>query len=115
MTLREFAKTKFALSPIMEGKEKIQTSDVINQEITISDFDLLTDHQDGTQYVVITMREYPNNFLFGGQVLTELCQDLYEKFGDDVHTMLQQEGLKIRLTSKQSKNSKRPYTAVEVL
>lgn len=107
-SLRERAKDFSVQLPFMEGREKGETSDLIGQISTISDYGFLTGDK-GTDYVVFITKERSNTFYFGGQVLTDqLAQLEAEGYRDEIIA----EGLPMLLTEKKSKN-KRSYTAVE--
>ena len=107
-SLRERAKEFSARLPFMEGKDKGETRDLINQHTTIIDYGFLPDDR-GEHYVVIAVKERPGKFYFGGQVLTD---QLAQLDGDGYGPEIREEGLPLLLTEKRSRNG-RTYTNVE--
>lgn len=117
MTLKDRARKMREISYLMEGKEKLETKDVIGEVLTIDDYDIIGRSSE-QPYAIIVFREYPDSFLFAGMVLTSLLLDLEADVEADnltLHDELQKEKFQIKLTNKRAKNSHRTYTDVEVL
>lgn len=77
MTLAEKLRERTqAGSPIMQGRTKLSTSDIIENKLTLEAADIIT-NADGV-YAVVTFREFPENFYFGGKVLTDMIIELYD-------------------------------------
>lgn len=120
MNLREFAKAQKMVSPLMENRDKIDTKDVIGQELTLIDFDIV---QTGMKpYSVCVFREYPDKFLFGGTVMTDLLFKISEEYGENYSAELDAvDGLKLRLKTVVAKKRSaengmfNSYTDVEIL
>ena len=108
-SLRDRAKEFDARLPLMEGREKGETEKIMGQVSTLNDYGFLP-NEAGEMYVVFTILERPNQFFFGGSVLTarmvELDQDGY---GEAIRT----EGLPILLTQTKSRKSGRSYVNVQ--
>jgi hypothetical protein len=99
---------EFSISlPLMEGREKGDFSRLHGTPVTINDFGFMKD--DDKEYVVFTVKEDPQFFYFGGQVLTENMKQLDQ---DDYSDAVRKEGLPVLFNTKKSKN-KRDYTTVE--
>lgn len=119
-SLKDFVKEQTTLSKLMEGKTKKPLKEICNEEITLNNFDILSDNY-GKAYTVCTFDEYPDNFVFGGSVITDILCKLVAKFGDKTaHEMVQNEKLRMKFTVRTSArmgDNGRPnqYTAVEVL
>ena len=102
---------------IMEGKNKGDLIDLTDdnplfkdQAVTVNDYDIIFDATRQTSYSVFTVREAPDNFYFGGPIITELFNLLDTKaLKDQVH----ETGLKVKVLRKLSKN-KRFYYTMEV-
>lgn len=92
--------------PIMEGKTKGDTSDLIGTIVTIDNFDFL--NGDNGKFAVFTVKEDPDLFYFGGMVLSDHLTQLAD---DGYLEEIQKEGLPMLLTKKKSKN-KQMYTNV---
>ena len=109
--LQERAKQFSILLPFMEGKEKGDIDRLQDTPVTIIDFGFLKDTDDkgnDKDYVCFIVKEDPQHFFFGGQVLTENMHELEaEGYGDDIR----KEGLPVEFSKKKSKN-KREYTTV---
>lgn len=115
MTLHEFARSLKTLSPLMEGREKMDTKDVKNETLSIIDFDIVNrDNGDEDAYAIVIFAEYPDGFLFGGKVLTGILIDI-EKEYPNCHETLEEEPLQIKLFTQKPKKGKYAYTDVEVL
>lgn len=117
MTFKEFAQKKTTISALMAGREKLETSKLNGKEITIVDFNIVTD-SNGQPYTVYVTAEYPDCFCYGGKVLTDIFLDHVSMTGSEENSraeLLQEGGLKVRLSSKKCKKGNNTYTAVEVL
>lgn len=99
---------EFSVSlPIMEGREKGEFNRLHGSTVTITDFGFMKD--DDKEYVAFVVKEDPQYFYFGGQVLTENIQELEaDGYGDEIR----KSGLPVLFNTKKSKN-KREYTTVE--
>ena len=93
--------------PIMENRDKGETDDLLGVIVTIRDLGFLTG--DNGEYAVFILDEEPQQFFFGGKVLTEA---LKEFDADGYHGEIQTEGLPMVLTKKKTKGGKKTYTAV---
>ncbi len=124
MTLKERAMKAKTLSEVMDGRTKLETKDVVGQELTVIDVDVIHPAE-GRDYCVVVFDEYPDKFLFGGAVLTSIIQNLIHTCGDSRDQFLaelnDEGGLKIRMVTKKSKNvdpgTRMPlqYTDVEII
>lgn len=96
--------------PFMDGREKLEiTGEVLNNILTVDDYGYL-DGDDGN-YVVISLKEYPKHFIYGGSVVTDAFKKLEEKIGAENMAQLIQYGLTFRLSELISKN-KRKYVRI---
>ena len=67
---------EFSVSlPIMEGREKGEFNRLHGSTVTITDFGFMKD--DDKEYVAFVVKEDPQYFYFGGQVLTENIQEYF--------------------------------------
>lgn len=72
---------KHSLSRLCVNREKLDTSDLIGEVITIEDCDLAKDVKidgDITTFSIYTFKEYPDKFLYGGAKLTEIAPDIID-------------------------------------
>lgn len=99
--------------PFMEGREK--GSLVNDVEFTITEFGFLTDNENDRPYVCFLLREDTEHFFFGGGVVTEKLHSIKELLSEDELKTLLAEGLKVKFTSKKSKDKNRDYTDMELV
>lgn len=93
--------------PIMNERDKGETDDLIGIIVTLNDYGFLTG--DAGEYAVFTVQEDPNEFFFGGKVLTDALKEFdADGYGDDIR----ENGLPMLLTKKKTKDGKKTYTAV---
>lgn len=105
-SLRDRAKEFTAQLPLMQGRTKGEAAELIGQVVTIRDYGFL--NGDTGEYAVFTVDEEPQQFFFGGSVLTEQLQEM-EK--DGYHAEIQADGLPMALVTRKSKKG-RDYTGV---
>ena len=113
----ESAKSALSLSPVMEGREKLDTEDLLGDErLTIDEFDIVS--LDGKQFGVCHFVEYPNNYYNGGAILTKLFQNWADLFNGEIETASKNlkgsGGVPIRLSAARTKKGNN-LTAVTVL
>lgn len=131
MTLAERARKLREVSRLMVGREKLETMDALERDLTVLDAEIVGEGTDN-EYAVVVFAEEPDKFLFGGMVLTDLIKDLKAQlasenldlsdqlratFRNDKKTgnlLPTEESLRVRM-SRRTSNSKRGYTYVEVL
>lgn len=122
MKLKDMAKQVKMISVLTENRDKMPTKDVIGQPISVNAIDIVNDGRH--DYLVFTCVEYPDNFMFGGTVITEMFTNMVNKFfaGDitGFNEELQKDPLKIKLVEVRSKNVNasglhNTYTNVEIL
>lgn len=95
--------------PFMEGREKGEFFP-LNSIVTVDQFGFI--NGENGQYVVLSFREFPENFFFGSSVATEKFSLLEaENTPAEVAEALE-EGIPVIFTERKSKN-KRTYTTVE--
>jgi hypothetical protein len=87
MTLAEKLKQRQAGgSPIMEGRTQIETIELFEVSgLTLDAVDLLISRTSGAPFAVVTFKEFPAGFYFGGQVLTDIVLAIYEELGYSIH------------------------------
>lgn len=108
-SLRERAAEFSARLPLMDGKEKGSTDELMGQITNINDYGFLPG-EDGEMYVVFTVAERSNHFYFGGAVLTDRMIQLdQEGYGEEIRS----EGLPMVMTKAKARKSGRTYTNVE--
>lgn len=108
-SLRERAKEFDIQLPLMEGREKGETNELIATVCTITDYGFLPNDA-GEAYAVFTVKEIPDKFFFGGSVLTARLTELEV---DGYHDVIVEEGLPVLMTNAKSKKNNRAYVNVE--
>ena len=107
-SLKDRAAEFSAQLPLMDGREKGETEELISTVCTIRDYGFLPNDA-GESYAVFTVDEIPNKFFFGGSVLTAR---LIELETDGYHDAIVEEGLPVLMTHSKSKKSGRAYVNV---
>lgn len=107
-SLRERTKEFDVRLPLMEGRDKGDTKELLGQVSTITDFGFLP-NEAGEVYAVFTVKERTGKFYFGGTVLTDR---LFKLEQEGYHEAIVAEGLPVLLTEKRSKNN-RSFVNVE--
>lgn len=112
MSLQDRAKALQNSLPCMEGREKGDLSRILDTPVIIRDYGFLMGEDEKThadkEYVCFIVDEDPQNFYFGGQVLTD---NMREMENDGYHEAIVKEGLPALFGKKTSKG-KREYTTV---
>jgi hypothetical protein len=94
--------------PFIVGRTKGELEAIKGEDLTITDFGFMEDGD--KEYVAFTIKEDPNCFYFGGQVLTNDLKEVEEDgYGDEIR----KEGLPVRFGSRKTKDGKKEYTTVE--
>lgn len=116
--LQQIAKEAVQMSELMEGREKIETADIINYydgKVTINAIDRVPT-EDG-DFFVYTFKEDDTKFAFSGFVLNKIFEALIADYEGDLTELagdLAKEGLRVELSTGKTKN-KRDITNVKVL
>ena len=120
MDFRNSAINATSGSEIMEGRNKINTDDLIvnyPDGITIIGFDYLTDDT-GETYPVIKFSEDDTKFFFGGCMFKTICDAWISEFDNNIDAtskaLGESGGVKVKLALKKS-NSGRTYCNVDIL
>lgn len=95
----------------MEGRTKGDINTLTNSPVTVDGFGYITNEK-GEEYVVLSFKEFPAEFYFGGGIVTAKFKELEVIASPDEIKETLEEGLPILLTSRKSKN-KRDYMAIE--
>lgn len=108
-SLKERAKAFDVQLPFMEGRDKGETSELIGQVTTITDYGFIPNDA-GEPYVVFITKERSGKFYFGGTVLTARMTELD---ADGYRDAILEEGLPMLLTESKARKSNRTYTNVK--
>lgn len=118
------AKRATTLSVIMEGREKINTEDIIKNfpdGITITEFDIVTtpdSNGNPSTYPVIAFAEDNTKFLYGGKALNDVITTWLANFEGDVETtsnaLKAAGGVKIKMVAAKTKQG-RNFTRIDVI
>ena len=95
--------------PFMEGREPGELKDVVGRIVTIIDYGFLAQTKQSKEPVaVIALKEHPEYFYFGGQVITDQLRQLDEEcYGEDIRT----EGLPVVFELRKSNKTGNSYMA----
>lgn len=125
---KQVAQENTLLSPIMCGREKLETSEVINKELTIIGFDFAPKFdQNGERVVldtgeidtfgVVIFAEIPDRYYCVGTVFTKVCKAWAAPFASPAEAseaLAAEGGVKVRFTESKTKRNQN-LTAVEIL
>lgn len=110
--LKELLKEKHSgLSPLMKEREKMESDEATTYEqLTLSEVHLVST-SDGEVFAVVTFKEAPNKFYFGGVVLTDIVSDIYKMLGADPSEVLNvdDDDITLKVTVAKSKQKKTKY------
>ena len=115
----EIAEKALGNSPIMTGREKISTEDVIKKYpagITLNGFDVIDNGKDG--YAVFTFAEDTGKFVNGGALLSKMAFEWVKDFDGNIIDASEElaacGGVRVRLSTKKTKRGN-TITAVEIV
>lgn len=126
---KKVAQENILLSPIMAGKKKLETDEIINKELTIIGFDFAPKFdKDGTPIVndltgeldtfgVVTFKEHPDAYYCVGSVFTKVCRAWVSEFScaaEASDALEESGGVRVRFSPSKTKKGNN-LTAVEIL
>ena len=126
---KQVARETNVLSPIMLDKEKLETEDVINKELTIVGFDFapkfdewgnrMVDPNTGEvdEFGVVVFAELPGYYYCVGAVFTKVCKAWASAFNSTVEAseaLATEGGVRVKFTPSKTKKGNN-LTAVEIL
>lgn len=92
----------------MNGREAGKTADLIGNEVTITDIDIIKSRKD--EYAVFIIKQDEKHFYFGGAVLTNFVKTLDETDFDEIR----KDGLLVKFSRAKSQDGF-TYTNVDFL
>lgn len=128
MSFKEIAQEKTLLSPIMVGRDKLETEEILGQPLTIIGFDfapkfdkggnpIVDDNGEVETFGVVIFKEIPNAYYCVGTVFTKVCHAWEEGFANakEASAALEAEGgVLVKFSSSKTKKGNN-LTAVEIL
>ena len=120
---KKVANDELSLSPLMDGRDKVETDELYGKELTVVAFDFITTtDKDGESktYPVVNFEEMPNKFYLGGALLAKVFQAWANDpaFAGDVEecsaALAESGGVKFRF-SKTKTRSGNNLTKIEVV
>ena len=119
INFKEIAIKESTLSHLMIGKEQLKTEDVLNEPITLTEFDIVAiNGKKTTLYPVFLVKEKPDHYLNGGFILMKFAQAWAAAAGGDVETasneLKRAGGVKIKAVASRTKSGNN-LTTVEIL
>lgn len=124
----QIAQEKTLLSPIMAGKEKLETDDVLDRELTIIAFDfapkfdaagnpVVNDDGEPETFGVVVFAEEPISYYCVGTVFTKVCHAWasgYQSAEEASAALASEGGVKVKFTATKTKKGNN-LTAVQIL
>lgn len=120
MDIRSIARKAVTMSELMEGRDKIDTKDIIkyySQGITIVDAEKVHMSEDEKDFYVYIFDEDKKVFAFAGMVLNKIFDSILAECEGDIdifHKTLRNEKLMVKLYEGKTKD-KQPITLVDVI
>ncbi len=119
INFRSIAEESMTLSRLHNGREKLETSDVVGKPLTIEEFDTAVSN-DGKVFAVFTFKEMPKKYYNGGLILTKMVNAWAAEFDGDVELANQEyinskESVVIKLKEAKAASSKNNITLVELV
>lgn len=125
---KQIAQENTLLSAIMVGRDKIDTNEIINKDLTIIGFDfapkfdqsgnpVMLPNGEVDTFGVVVFAEYPEHYYCVGAVFTKVCHAWATGFStpSEASAALEAEGgVKVRFTPSKTKKGNN-LTAVEIL
>lgn len=97
-SLKQLAQAELSKSPLVVGKEKLDTEDILNEVVTAYAFDMCTALDKETHeekvYPVFLLKEHPDAYYSGGYLLNKMVQCWLAEYGsvDEASAALEEEG-----------------------
>lgn len=104
----------------MVNRESGKIKDWKGQIVTITNVDLMENVKDKMSgevkdLIVFTIKEDNNHFFFGGNAITNMFKDFFEKYGKEAtQNLVENEGLQVEVLGKISKTFKTEYIILEI-
>lgn len=98
---------KNSISRLCVDREKLETKDILGEELTILDCDIAEDVTvagEQTTFSVYVFKEYPNNYVYGGLKLTNIAKDIVQ-IAEAEEIPVEKMDIKIMLKSIRLKNN----------
>lgn len=104
----------------MVNRECGKIKDWKNEIVTITNVDLMenvTDKMSGEvkDLIVFTIEEDNNHFFFGGNAITNMFKDFFEKYGKEaIQNLVENGDLQVEVLGKMSKTYKTEFITLEI-
>lgn len=121
---KKIAQKSVTLAAIMEGREKVETEELINNypngfEIDEIEYVILQKGEGKVDEFWAFHIKGTNNFAFSGLVLGKIFNDFLAEFEGDYDALYEDfkksGGIRVKLASSVSKSTKRPVTTVQII
>lgn len=110
INFKQYAEQATTLSPLMTGREKKNTDYMIENYpngFTIEEFDMITIKE--SMFPVVTVKEEPGIFYYGGTVLSKICNEWINAYEGDItqasEDLKRAGGIKIKVTNGKTKSN----------
>ena len=115
----ESAKKATSVSPVLDGRVKISTEDIIARYpdgFTVTEFDVI--HSQNGAFPALAIKEDPEVYYFGGTVLMTIVSGWADQYAGDIETasaaLTEAGGVRIKLRKTRTKAGNN-LTVVDVL
>lgn len=128
INFKQIAQSQTALSPIMVGREKLNTEDILGKDLTIVAFDFAPKFdQNGNvvaddngvvdEFGVVVFMEYPEKYYCVGAVFTKVCKAwaaAYQTAAEASDDLAREGGVRVRFRASKTKKGN-SLTSVDIL
>lgn len=110
VNFKKIAQDEISLSPLMSGREKLDTDDILGKTATVIAFDFatVTDKNVEKTFAVVNFAEFPNHYYNGGTLMTKMCSAWANAFDGDVeeasYALAEQGGVKLHFSASRTKS-----------
>ena len=118
---KQIAEQSMTLSRLHNGRDKVETSEIVDKPLTVEDFDLVV-RDDGVQYAVLTFKELPGAYYNGGLIITKMVVAWVSEYDGNVDDAAadyakakDNERVKIQLAETKAASSNHNLTTVKLL
>ena len=117
LNLKQVAKNVTTLSELMEGREKIDTSELVKKYpdgISVNAVDII--ETSDARYCTVTFKEDEKKFYNGGLVMTKIV-DAWLQAGtlEEVNAELAKDPVKMKLSEGKTKSGNKNVTIIDIL
>lgn len=120
MGFKQIAKNAVTMSELHNGRTKLETAELVGQELKVTDFDIVV-MQTGEEFAVFTFDGKPDRYYNAGLVLTKAVKEIADAYGgldkarEAYKSAPAEDKLCFKLSLGKTKDGQRTLTNVEFI